>query len=185
MAINSYLAHLGTTDRIEPKLAIDDLVVGFALDHYNAATPKFDPAELVHLSARLLHMTPFALIGRRLVGLGLAVDEGMWYVARANIGKLTDLREWLDVCRGTIAPVVDDAAFAARAAELLPPEPWNGNTWSAWTIAVKDATGRKGKDLFRPLRLALTGRDHGPEMKDLLPLIGRAKVAARLRGEAA
>jgi glutamyl-tRNA synthetase len=183
MAINSYLAHLGTTDRIEPKLALDELVSGFALDHYNAATPKFDPAELVHLSARLLHIIPFAMIGQRLAALGLAIDEPLWNVARANIGKLTELREWRDVCRGAIAPVIDDAAFAATAASLLPPEPWNGGTWSAWTTAVKDATGRKGKDLFRPLRLALTGRDHGPEMRDLLPLIGRAKAGARLRGE--
>jgi glutamyl-tRNA synthetase len=182
-AIDSYLAHLGTTDRIEPKLRLDELAQGFALDHYNAAAPKFDLAELEHLSARLLHVTPFSMIQERLTALNFAVDESLWNVARANIGKLADLREWLEVCRGTVAPLIDDAAFAAKAAELLPPEPWNGGTWSAWTTAVKDATGRKGKELFRPLRLALTGRDHGPEMKDLLPLIGRAKAAARLRGE--
>jgi glutamyl-tRNA synthetase len=184
LAIDSYLAHLGTTDRIEPKLSLDELANCFALDHYNAATPKFDLAELQNLSARLLHLTPFAAIHERLAALNLALDEPLWNVARANIGKLADLREWLEVCRGTVAPVIDDAAFASRAAELLPPEPWNGGTWSAWTTAVKDATGRKGKELFRPLRLALTGRDHGPEMKDLLPLIGRAKAAARLHGQA-
>jgi len=185
LAIDSYLAHLGTTDRIEPKLSLDDLAGTFALDHYNAATPKFDLSELQHLSARLLHATPFATVRERLAALNLAVDEPLWTVARANIGKLADVGEWLAVCRGTIAPVIDDTAFAAKAAALLPPEPWNGGTWSAWTAAVKDATGRKGKELFRPLRLALTGRDHGPEMKDLLPLIGRAKAAARLNGEAA
>jgi glutamyl-tRNA synthetase len=184
MAIGSYLAHLGTTDRIEPKLNLDDLANGFALDHYNAATPKFDLAELAHLSARLLHTTPFSTVRERLAATNLAVDEPLWNVARANIGKLADLREWLEVCRGAVAPVIDDAPFTAKAAELLPPEPWNGGTWSAWTTAVKDATGRKGKELFRPLRLALTGRDHGPEMKDLLPLIGRAKAEARLRGQA-
>lgn len=184
MAINSYLAHLGTVDRIEPNLRLSDLVEGFGLDHYNAATPKFDPAELEHLSARVLHVTPFAAIAERLAALDLSgVDEPLWNIARANIGRLEGLREWLDVCRGDVKPVIDDASFASKAATLLPPEPWNGNTWSAWTAAVKDATGRKGKDLFRPLRLALTGRDHGPEMKDLLPLIGRARVAARLRGE--
>jgi glutamyl-tRNA synthetase len=182
MAIDSYLAHLGTTDRIEPKLTLNELATGFALDHYNAATPKFDFAELAHLSARLLHITPFAAIRERLAALGLAIDEPLWNVARANIGRLADLREWLEVCRGAVAPVIDDAAFAATAATLLPPEPWNGGTWSAWTTAVKDATGRKGKELFRPLRLALTGRDHGPEMKDLLPIIGRAKAVARLSG---
>jgi glutamyl-tRNA synthetase len=183
LAIDSYLAHLGTTDRIEPKLSLDELAQSFALDHYNAATPKFDLAELQHLSARLLHLTPFATIQERVAALNLALDEPLWTIARANIGKLADLREWLDVCCGTVAPVIEDSAFASKAAEMLPPEPWNGGTWSAWTSAVKDATGRKGKELFRPLRLALTGRDHGPEMKDLLPLIGRAKAAARLRGE--
>jgi len=183
MAIDSYLAHLGTTDRIEPKSGLDELASGFALDHYTAATPKFDLAELAHLNARLLHATPFSEIRERLAALNLAIDEPLWTIARANIGKLGDLREWLEVCRGTVAPVIEDAAFAAKAAELLPPEPWSGGTWSAWTGALKDATGRKGKELFRPLRLALTGRDHGPEMKDLLPLIGRARVAVRLRGQ--
>ena len=182
-AIDSYLAHLGTTDRIEPKLSLDDLASGFALDHYNAATPKFDLSELQHLSARLLHATPFPTVHERLTALNLSIDEPLWNVARANIGKLADVGEWVEVCCGTVAPVIDDAAFTAKAATLLPPEPWNGGTWSAWTTAVKDATGRKGKELFRPLRLALTGRDHGPEMKDLLPLIGRAKASARLRGE--
>ena len=185
LAVDSYLAHLGTTDRIELKLTLDELAQSFALDHYNAATPKFDLAELVHLSARLLHATPFSTVQERVAALDLAVDEPLWNVARANIGKLADLREWHEVCRGTVTPVIDDSAFASKAAELLPPEPWNGGTWSAWTTAVKDATGRKGKELFRPLRLALTGRDHGPEMRDLLPLIGRAKVAARLNGKAA
>jgi glutamyl-tRNA synthetase len=185
MAINSYLAHLGTVDRIEPKLRLAELVESFALDHYNAATPKFDLAELEHLSARILHITPFPMVAARLADLGLHdVDEPLWTVARANITRLDDLREWLEVCRGTIAPVIDDRSFASKAEALLPAEPWNGNTWSAWTAAVQDATGRKGRELFRPLRLALTGRDHGPEMKDLLPLIGRARASARLRGEA-
>src|SRR5262249_12835169 len=183
LAIDSYLAHLGTTDRIEPKLSLDELASNFALDHYNAATPKFDLAELQHLSARLLHLTPFAAIRERLATLNLALNEPLWSIARATIGTLADLRECREGRCGTGGPVIEDAAFATKAAELLPAEPWNGGTWSTWTAAVKDATGRKGKELFRPLRLALTGRDHGPEMKDLLPLIGRAKAAARLRGQ--
>lgn len=186
MAVSSYLAHLGTTDRIEPRLRLDELASGFALDHYNAATPRFDLTELAHLSARLLHLTPYDMVRDRLDGRGLdGVDEPLWNVARANITKLRDMQEWIVVCRGRITPIIDDAAFAAAAASLLPPDPWDAGTWSAWSAAVKDASGRKGKELFRPLRLALTGRDHGPEMKDLLPLIGRAKAAARLNGEAA
>jgi glutamyl-tRNA synthetase len=84
-----------------------------------------------------------------------------------------------------VVPQIEDAAFAETAAGLLPPEPWDDTTWGAWTAAVKQATGRKGKDLFRPLRLALTGLDHGPELKALLPLIGRQRAEARLCGKAA
>jgi len=84
-----------------------------------------------------------------------------------------------------VAPVVEDAGFLAQAAEVLPPEPWGVETWKAWTSAVQKATGRKGRELFHPLRLALTGRENGPELKTLLPLIGSPRAAARLRGETA
>ena len=87
--------------------------------------------------------------------------------------------------QGPVAPAIDDPHFAATAAGLLPPEPWDGGTWRAWTEAVKSATGRKGKALFMPLRRALTGLDHGPELAGLLPLIGREKAAARLAGRPA
>ena len=86
---------------------------------------------------------------------------------------------------GPLTPMIEDAAFASKAADLLPPEPWDENTWSAWTKAVSAATAKKGRDLFHPLRLALTARESGPEMKKLLPLMGRAKVLARLKGETA
>jgi glutamyl-tRNA synthetase len=186
MAIDSYLARIGTVDKAEPATDLDALAAGFALNHYNAATPKFDLHELEQLNARLLHLLPYDRVKAKLAALGLQdVHEPLWTVARANIGKLADLREWLDVCRGTVAPVIADREFAAAAAKLLPPEPWGSETWPGWTGAVKAATGRKGKELFQPLRLALTARDRGPEMKDLLPLIGRAKALARLRGETA
>jgi glutamyl-tRNA synthetase len=186
MAINSYLARVGTTDRVEPVAELDALAVTFALNHYNAATPKFDLHELELLNARLLHLLPFGRVRERLATMGLgAVDEPLWHVARANITKLADLHEWLEVSRGPIAPVIADADFAAAAAKLLPPEPWGPDTWSTWTGAVKSSTGRKGKELFQPLRLALTARDHGPEMKEFLPLIGRDRALARLRGERA
>src|SRR5262245_20549232 len=186
MAINSYLARVGTTDRVEPIADLETLADTFALNHYNAVTPKFDLQELMHLNARLLHLLPFERIRTKLTAMGLdAVDELLWHVARANIAKLGDLREWLEVSRGPIAPVILDADFAAAAARLLPPEPWGPDTWSAWTGAVKSSTGRKGKELFQPLRLALTARDHGPEMKEFLPLIGRDRALARLRGERA
>ena len=106
-------------------------------------------------------------------------------MARANISLFGEVQDWWAVVSGEIAPVIENAEFAAKAAELLPSSPWNEETWGAWTNAVKAATGAKGKALFHPLRLALTGRDSGPDMKSLLPLIGRERVLARLVGRVA
>ena len=113
------------------------------------------------------------------------VDEALWLAVRGNLATLGDAAGWAEVVRGVLVPVVEDAAFLAAAAALLPDEPWNETTWKAWTGAVVAATGRKGKALFHPLRLALTARGTGPEMAKLLPLIGRARAAARLAGQAA
>jgi glutamyl-tRNA synthetase len=113
------------------------------------------------------------------------IDPALWEAARGNLEKIGDIALWQRICRSEIAPVVSDGGFAAKAAELLPKEPWDGETWKAWTQTVQKSTGRKGKDLFMPLRLALTGLDHGPELKVLLPLIGRERALKRLRGERA
>jgi glutamyl-tRNA synthetase len=186
MALNSLLAKLGTSDAIEARPSLDQLVDEFDVTHFSRATPKFDPAELGHLNARLLHALPYDAVRPRLEALGLgAVTPELWEAVRGNLDGLADLRHWLDVVAGTIAPVIEDAAFCAAAAELLPAEPWDAATWSALTNAVKAATGRKGRELFHPLRLALTGRENGPELKNLLPLIGRDTAGKRLRGETA
>jgi glutamyl-tRNA synthetase len=113
------------------------------------------------------------------------VDSRLWEAARGNLEKLGDIALWQRICRSEIAPVVADSGFAAKAAALLPQEPWDTDTWRSWTDAVKQSTGKKGKDLFMPLRLALTGVEHGPELKVLLPLIGRDRALRRLRGETA
>jgi len=106
--------------------------------------------------------------------------EAFWMAVRGNLTRFSDVIDWWRVVEGEIAPVREDAAFLAEAAALLPAEPWDAATWSAWTGAVKAATGRKGRALFHPLRLALTGVEQGPELAALLPLIGRAKALARL-----
>ncbi|WP_119459959.1 glutamate--tRNA ligase [Rhodospirillaceae bacterium SYSU D60014] len=184
MAINSYLARIGTADSVEPKLGLDDLVQGFDISRFGRAAPRFDPAELAHLNARLLHETPFAAVRARLEAMGLAqVDEELWQAVRGNIATLAEIADWAQVCHGPVTPVIEDPAFAATAADLLPSEPWDQEVWGAWTARVREATGRKGKALFLPLRLALTGREHGPELKNLLPLIGRARAVARLSGQ--
>ncbi len=185
MAINALLAKLGTSDPITPRLSLVDLAKEFDLSKISHSTPKFDMEELKALNAKILHLTPYAAVRGRLEAMGLNADENFWNAARANIVTLGDIRQWIDVVSGCINPVIRDDAFLKEAAALLPPLPWDEHTWSAWTNAVKAKTGRKGKELFMPLRLALTGVDHGPEMKALLPLIGEEKARKRLAGETA
>ncbi len=182
MTLTCYLARLGTPDPVEALQSLDDLVAGFDLSRFGRATPKFDPKDLEHLNARILHGMAFETAAPRLPE---GFDAALWEAVRPNLTKLSEARVWQTICRGPVVPVIADAAFARQAAELLPPEPWDETTWQAWTGAVKAATGAKGKALFLPLRQALTGLDHGPELKALLPLIGRERAAARLAGETA
>ncbi len=184
MAINALLAKLGTSDPVAPRLTLDELAAEFDLSKISRATAKFDLEELKSLNAKILHMTPFNAIASRLKAMGFeAADETFWNAVRANLAKLEDARDWWNVAHGPIAPVIGDADFIREAETALPAAPWDRNTWTQWTEAVKVKTGRKGKDLFMPLRLALTGVDHGPEMRDLLPLIGRERADARLKGK--
>jgi glutamyl-tRNA synthetase len=186
LAIDACLARLGTGEPMEPVADLAALAATFDLGRYGHGSPRFDPAELGHLNARLLHGLSWAAVAPRLAERGLAaVDEPLWLAVRGNLARLDDLALWLAVTRGTIAPAGEDPALLRAAAGLLPPEPWDPATWPAWTRAVGAATGRKGRALFHPLRLALTGRDAGPEMKALLPLIGRARALARLEAAAA
>ena len=186
MALLSLLARLGTADSIEPLRNLAELVAGFDMSRVSRATPKFDAEELKRLNARLLHETPFAEAKPRLEALGFAgVDERFWLAVRPNLGRLADAADWWQVTHSPVAPTLPDQDFTRAAAALLPPEPWDENTWSAWVERVKAETGAKGKALFLPLRLALTGREHGPELKNLLPLIGRERALARLSGRTA
>ncbi|HLI11286.1 MAG TPA: glutamate--tRNA ligase [Alphaproteobacteria bacterium] len=186
MAINSLLAKLGTSDAIEPRLDLDALIAEFDIAHFGRAAPKFDLAELARLNARLLHETPFEVVVGRLTALGLhGVERSFWEAVRGNLTRLDDAALWWRVVRGQVAPLIEDADFVRTAAAMLPPEPWDGGTWQQWVDAVKRKTGRSGKALFHPLRLALTGRERGPELAALLPLMGRSRAEARLAGDTA
>jgi glutamyl-tRNA synthetase len=186
MAINALLAKLGTSDPIVPRLTLDELVGEFDLGKISHSTPKFDLEELKAMNAKILHLTPFESVRERLVKMGLTdIDENLWNAARANIVTLGDIRQWAQVAHGPITPVISDVDFLNQAIEFLPPAPWNDDTWHAWTEALKAKTGRKGKELFLPLRLALTAYGHGPEMKLMLPLIGEKRARALLAGKAA
>lgn len=182
LALASYLAHLGTSDDIKADDSLEALVQAFDFGHFSRATPKFDPAQLSRLNAQVLHATDFADIQGRIAA---DVSEDLWLAVRANIETLADVQAWADIAGGDIDPLIeaDDAEFLSAASDLLPAEPWTIETWGPWTKAVKDATGRKGKELFMPLRKALTGLDHGPELKAYLPLIGHTRAQQRLKGE--
>lgn len=185
LAVVSYAAVLGTSDPIAPHASLDEIVPGFDFAKLSRAPARFDPHELRLLNAKLLHMLPFNAVADRLRAMGVAGGDEFWEAVRGNLAVLAGAKIWWEVVSGQLQPVIEDAKLCREAAALLPPEPWDGETWSAWSSAVKQATGAKGKALFAPLRLALTGREHGPELKQLLPLIGRTRAAARLEGKTA
>lgn len=175
MAITSLLARLGTSDPIEAFTTIEPLIESFDFSKFSRASAKFDPNELFRLNAKILHDLDFAQVKDRLDG----VDEEFWLAVRGNIERLRDIEEMRRIVEGPIEPVVEEPDYIAEALSALP-DTWDENTWSAWTAALKEKTGRKGKALFMPLRQALTGMSHGPEMDKLLVLIGPDKARARL-----
>ncbi len=186
MALLSLLARLGTADAIEPVWTLEELITSFDMTRVSRATPKFDAEELLRLNARLLHEMPFAMAADRLIALGFTgADERFWKTVRANLGRFSEVAAWWQITHAPVTPATIDLDFTRTAAALLPPEPWDDTTWNAWIERIKSTTEVKGKRLFLPLRLALTGREHGPELKNLLPLIGRERALARLSGTVA
>jgi glutamyl-tRNA synthetase len=180
LAVASYLAKIGTSDRVEPRLSLDELAAEFDFARIGRAPAHFVPEELTALNAKLLHILPYSAVKTR-----VPEGEAFWDAIKPNIAKVSDVPEMARLIHGPVNPVIEDAGLAASAAVLLPPEPWNEETWGAWTKAVAAETGAKGRGLFHPLRLALTGLEHGPELKKLLPLIGRDRTLARLKGQMA
>ncbi len=185
LALASYLAKTGTSDPIELRVSLEVLAGEFAFEKIGRAPAHFDPVELSHLNAKLLHALPYDAVAARLADLGIGGGAAFWEAVRPNLSRLGEATDLWRMVNGPVVPEVEDQALLARAAEMLPPEPWDGEVWTRWTKAVAEATGRKGRALFHPLRLALTGSEHGPELKKLLPLIGRAKAMARLSGDTA
>ena len=179
-AIASYLAKIGTSDPVEPRLSLEELAGEFDFAKIGRAPAHFVPEELAVLNAKLLHILPYGAVKSR-----VPEGEAFWDAIRPNIAKVSDVPEMARLIHGPVTPVIEDAALATKTAALLPPEPWNEETWGAWTKAVAAETGAKGRGLFHPLRLALTGLEHGPELKKLLPLIGRDRSLARLKGQMA
>ena len=179
-AVAAYLAKIGTSDPVEPRLSLNELAAEFDFAKIGRAPAHFVPEELAALNAKLLHTLPYSAVSSR-----VPEGEAFWDAIKSNIAKISETSEMARLIHGPVTPAIEDAALAAKAASLLPPEPWDQETWGLWTKAVAAATGAKGRGLFHPLRLALTGLEHGPELKKLLPLIGRQRVLARLEGKTA
>jgi len=183
MAIVDLVASLGTSDDVAAHVHVEELLAEFDLAKQSRAPVRFAEKDLRLLSARIVHQLPLEMVRDRLAALGIDAGdrlEAFWLAVRGNLATVAEAADWWKIVTGPIAPVTDDAEFLAIARALLPDGPWTGDTWREWTNAVKERTGRKGKALFMPLRLALTGLDHGPELAALLPLIGREQVLARL-----
>ena len=184
MAVCSLLAKIGTSDNVEARESLDQLVAEFDFGKIGRAPARFDEAELLSLNAAILHGLPFEAVKDRLAAVDpRAADETFWSVVRENCSLLPEVAGWVETVFGDVTSLVDaeDKDFIATAAKLLPEGELTGDSWSAWANAVKAETGRKGRGLFMPLRKALTGQEHGPDMSALLPLIGRERALVRLQ----
>lgn len=179
-ALLALLARLGTREPVAPVTAIETLIAGFDFAHWGRAPARFDDEELVQLNARTLHLLPYDAVAARLPA---GMDARGWDAIRPNLSTLDEAAGWWRVVIDDPVPPAFDAAdraFLASAAMLAPDLPWAEAPWAALTAELKAETGRKGRALFLPLRRALTGLDHGPDMAALLPLIGRERAIARL-----
>ena len=180
-AIIALLARLGTSDPVEPQADPAPLIAGFDFARFGRAPARFDEAELAQLNARIVHQLPFAAVAERLPD---GMDAAAWDAIRPNLETVGGAADWWRVVAGPVDAPADpeDRAFLDTAADLAVTLDWCADPWHALTGALKEATGRKGRALFHPLRRALTGRDSGPDMAALLPLIGRDRAVERLRG---
>ena len=181
-AVRSLAVLTGSAESVRAVEGFDELAALIDLSEISRAPAKFDEADLDGLNARLVHAMPYAEAAERLRAMGVpdALGEAFWLAVRANLGKVAEAAEWWRVVEGPVEPRIEDAALITAARETLPDGPFDGDTWKAWTAEVKARTGAKGRALFMPLRLALTGLDHGPDLAGLLPLIGREQALARL-----
>lgn len=184
-AMASLLARIGTSDPVVPHIDLAAIIDGFDLSRFGRATAKFDPAELAQVNIRVIQQLDYASVSDELAEAGVGGGADFWLAVRDNLATVAEAGLWWSVCTADITPVIEAADVTNAAAELLPEGDLSADIWSAWTKAVATETGVKGRGLFMPLRLALTGREKGPEIAPLLAFMGRARIEARLRGKTA
>ncbi len=180
MAIASLLARLGSSMPVEPFTDLQPLIDSFDFAHFGRAPARFDEGELASLNQKIVHLLPYAAVADR---LPQGMDEAAWDAIRPNLETVAGAADWWRIVTGPIdapLPADEDRDFLALAHARLAEASFDAAIWRTLTEALKSETGRKGKALFLPLRRALTGLDHGPDMGQLLPLIGREEALARL-----
>lgn len=192
LAVAAGAVLVGTADSVETSSDLASLAAKINFTRISHGAARFDPEDLDALTARTLHAMAFAAVAPRLSKLGVGGGQAFWEAVRGNLTRFDEALTWWRVVNETLEPSVAAAELevSKKAAEELPPDPWGEGSWDkknwdAWIEKLKSATGRKGRELFHPLRLALTGRENGPELRGLLPFMGRARALARLKGEKA
>ncbi len=187
LAVAAYATMIGSAEAVRPVHDLDELAALIDLKRLSRAPARIDMDELAALSAKTVHELGYDAVASRLSALGVGGGADFWETVRGNLRKVDEAADWWRIARTDdlgAAVSAEDAPMLAEAARLLPQEPWDGSTWRDWTGAVSAATGRKGRALFAPLRLALTGEPGGPELARLLPFIGRARALRRLQAGA-
>ena len=185
MSIASLLARIGTSDPVVPTAQMARIIDGFDITRFGRATAKFDPAELAQVNAKVVQELTFAAVAERLDAVAVGGGEPFWMAVRDNLSGVGEAGDWWQICTQPITPVIESANVTSAAADLLPDGDLEASIWQDWTKAIGAVSGAKGRGLFMPLRLALTGREKGPEIAPLLAFMGRERVLARLRGETA
>jgi len=182
LSVVAMLAKLGSSEPVQPFASAEPLLAEFDFGKFSRAATRFDPDELIALNTKILHKLPYDAVT---AALPSGMDEAAWIALQGNIDKLSDIKGLWQLIAGPVVPVIENPDHITICAGLLPEGTLGADSWKIWTDAIKVQTGAKGRDLFMPLRLALTGQKHGPDMADILPMIGRDKALARLRGDTA
>ncbi|MBN8827594.1 MAG: glutamate--tRNA ligase [Sphingobacteriia bacterium] len=186
MTICSFFSKIGTSDPVEVRKSLSELVNDFDISKFSRSAANYEQQELVDLNHKLVSQLSFNDVKDKLISLGMdKVNELFWDAIKGNINLLKDSREWYDICFNKVKPLIENPELINIAIQTLPSEPWNLETWPSWIKEIQQKTDLKGKNLFMPLRKALTGLKHGPELKMLLVLIGSDKALGRLKGNEA
>ena len=180
LAILSLLATIGTSNSIELKKDIKQIIDEFKIETISTSPGRIETDLLNALNKKLVQSLNFIDIKDRLASVDSRIDELFWNSVKGNLSTVEDIKNWADIVFNEDKIDVEDKEFVKQALSVIPAEPWDENTWEAWTAEIKELTGRKGKELFLPLREAFTGMKHGPEMKQLIQLLGREKILNRV-----